>query len=122
MHAFHSTNFGQFHRGLQEQFLLKGITHLNGWNVIRGVFTEILRCKSGPVNTVSARRGAHNVDCVAYPLGLCRNLTTHLNDACGEGIDQRVLLVALIKIDLAAHRGDAEGVAVVSNALDHPFH
>ena len=43
-------------------------------------------------------------------------------DADGHRVDQRIAIIGRMEVDLAAHRGDADAVAVAADATHHAIH
>ncbi len=119
LHAHHGAGLGQLHGGLKKQLLLKGVAYLNRGYVVGGIFAQVFGCKGGSVDAVAARRRTDNVDGVAHPARLGADLLAHFNDSGRECIHQRILLVAVVKIDFAADGRNTKAVAVVANAFDH---
>ena len=119
LHAHHGSRLGQLHGGLEKQLLLKRVANLNRGYVVGGVFGQVFGRKGGSVDAVAARRRTDNVDGVAHPASLGADLLAHFHDSGRECIHQRILLVAVVKVDLAADGRNSEAVAVVPNALDH---
>ena len=98
---------------------MKRVAYLNRGYVVGGIFAQVFGRKSGSVDSVAARRRSDYVDGVAHTARLGADLLAHFNDSGRECIHQRILLVAVVKIDLAADSRNTEAVAVVANALDH---
>ena len=46
-------------------------------------------------------------------------MAAHLDDSGRKRIHERILLVAVVKVDFATNRRNSEAVAVVANSLDH---
>ena len=53
LHAHHGSGIGEFHRRLEEQLLLKGVTHLYRRDVVGRVLAQIFRGKGCAVNAVA---------------------------------------------------------------------
>ena len=67
---------------------------------------------------VASRLRADVENGIAYSSGLAEKdlIVSHQSER--EGVDERVQRVRVVEDDLAADRGDAEGVAVVRDACD----
>src|SRR5690606_5935882 len=78
---------------------------------------EILGREGGSVNTVPAGARANGEDRVAHTGGLGANELVLLHDADAHRVDQRVALVRRIKDHFTCNGRDADGIAVVSDAL-----
>ena len=70
------------------------------------------------MDAVAARVRADQHQAVARALRPGPHEAIHTNQADAHRVHQRVVRVALLEIDLAAHRGDTDAVAVAADAGD----
>src|SRR5208282_4131372 len=111
-----------FQAGFEQQFLEEWISHLNIGPLRFRAFAELLARHGGAVDAVASGLGAD----INYGIPLARRASVKdlvaAHQAESEGIHQRIAGVAGLELHLAAKVGDAETIAVRSDAADHAFH
>ncbi len=73
----------------------------------------------GAADAVAAGLGADQHDVVAGAAGDGAHDLVGAQQAGAHGVDQAVAVVAVLEVDLAADRGNAQAVAVEADAADH---
>ena len=122
LHADGEALVEQFETGLDQALLLERVAHLHRGSLrLRTLLEAGRREHAGPTDAVAAGGGPEQHREVALTLGLREHETLHRQHAEAEHVDERVLAVAVVEHDLAAHRGHADRVAVAADAGDHPF-
>ena len=95
---------------------------MHGRQVFGGVFVEVSTRKSCPVNTIFSRCRADDKNGISDALSRCRNGFAHFHDAGGHGVDQNIVVVAVIKVHFTAHRRHAKTVPVMAYPLSNALH
>ena len=121
LHAHDRGGLGQFQGGFEEQLFLERIAHLHRRQVFGAFLRDVLGRERRALDAVLAGRRPHNVHWVARARSCGGNDLVGLQNAHRHRVHEGVHLVALVEEHFAAHDGHPEAVAVVANALDHPF-
>ena len=108
-----------FEAGLDQKLLHEGVSLLHRRPVGGAFLAQFLRSEGGPAEAVPAGGCPHVIDGIADPGRLAAPNLIVAEGAETKGIDQRVALVARVKIDIAAHRGNAHAISVMCDARDH---
>ena len=111
-----------FEAGFEKQLLHERIADLNVGPLGSGVFAETGRGHRCAVNTVAAGFRADIDDRIADAVRAAVEDFVFFENAQREGIDERVLRIAIREIDFAADGRHAEAVSVKCDAADHAFH
>src|SRR5579875_124428 len=108
-----------FEAGFQEQLFQERIAHLHIRPFLLRLLRELGRGHGCAVNAIAAGARAYVNHRVADAGGFRVENVFFAADAQGEHVHQGVAIVAFFEDALAAHRGDAETIAVVGDAGDH---
>ena len=121
LHAHHRRGLGQFQGGFKEQLFLERIAHLHRWQVVGAFLRDVLGRERRALDAVLAGCRPHDVHRVARARRRGGNDLVGFQNPNRHRVDEGVHLVALVEEHFAAHDGHPEAVAVIANALDHPF-
>ena len=119
LHARHDARLDGFQRGFQQQFLHERVAHLHGRAVRLRRVAEVGGREHRAAQPVPPGLAAHVHDGVPDLAHRPLRQILVAQQAQRHHVHQRVLLVAGVEGHLAAHRGHADRVAVVRDALDH---
>ena len=109
----------QVQAALDEHLLGERVADLHGGALRRAALVEGLGGEDrDPADAVAAGLGAEEDDLVADARGLGEVDVLDAHRADAQGVDERVALVAVVEDDLAADVGQAEAVAVATDAGD----
>ena len=108
----------QLEAGLDQQLLGEGVAHLHGRALLVGFVVELGRRHGGAVDAVAPRLGADVDDGQADALGGRVEDLVGARQPGAHGVDQDVVVVALVEVGLAADRRHADAVAVAADAGD----
>ena len=86
---------------------------------VGGCLGQILRGEGGAGQAVAAGGRADVEDGIAQALGRAARDLFVAQDAEAKDVDQGISLVGLVKINFAGDGGNAEAIAVMSDAADH---
>src|ERR1035437_5357115 len=110
----------QLEAGFDQLLFGEGVADLHAGTLFFEGLVELLAGQHrGAADAVAARLGADQHDVVAGATGEGAHDLVGAHEARRHGVDQTVAFVARLEVDLAAHRGDAEAVAVEADAADH---
>src|ERR1700682_5530137 len=115
----HGVSVGEVHARFEQALLEEGIADLHSWSSLRAGLVQLQRRERRPVDAIATCVGADEHQAVAGALGPGMHELIDANEAYTHRVDERVVGVALIEIDLAAHRWDADAVAVPADACDY---
>ena len=104
---------------VNELALGKWVAHLHTRTLVGIVVAHLSRCQHAcAANAVAPSAVADEHQAVANSLRSARQDAVVSHDPHAHGVDQTRVLVAVVKLHLTAHVGDADAVAVVANAID----
>ena len=119
LHAHHELAVDELEARLDELLLGERVADLDARALLLERLVELLAGEhAGAADAVAAGLGADEHHVVADAAGDGAHDAVGADEAGGERVDEAVALVAGLEVDLAAHGGDAEAVAVVGDAAD----
>ncbi len=112
----------QLQARLDQQLLGEGIADLHGRALLIAFVVELGRRHGGAVDAVAARLRADVDDGQPHALrGRVEDLVG-AREPGAKGVDQDVVVVALVEVGLPAHRRHADAIAVAADAGDDARH
>ena len=116
----HGSGGQQLEAGFHAKLFHEGIAHLHGAALLFGRFLgEILRGKGRAREAVAAGGRAHVIHGIAHAGSRPTRNLIMAQHPHRKGVDQRIALVAFVKIHFARHRRNTEAISVMRNAADH---
>ena len=108
----------QLEAGLDEQLFGERVADLHGRALLVGFVVELGRRHGGAVDAVAAGLGADVDDRQADALGGRVEDLVGAGEADAHGVDEDVVVVALVEVGLPADRRHADAIAVAADAGD----
>ena len=122
LQTYHRVFLDKFEAGLEKKFFKKRIAGLHRGTVFVGTFRDFARGETRAAKAVSSGGGAHIINRVALAFGYALHQLVAVHDAEAEHVHQRIAFVGFVKIDFAAHGGNAHAISVMGNAGHHAAH
>ena len=119
LHPDEGVGLCQLESCFQKELLCKGITHLDGGDILSRVFGDVCRGEGATVNPILPRGRTDDKDGVTRPFSNSRNYVVSLHKPYRHRINERIGLVRRVKDHLAAGDRYAKRIAIVTNAAHH---